>query len=413
MDNETIDFEQVVAKGCGLDVHKETVVATVSGTGIKRETRTFSTFTRSLKELKEWILSLGITHVAMESTGIYWKPVFNILEGSGLTILIVNARHIKYVPGHKTDKKDSAWIAKLLLAGLLKGSFVPPVEIRQLRDMTRYRRKLEGAITAEKNRMIKMLEDSNMKLSSVLSKVHGVSGTRIVDALLEGKTDPVYLASLCHGKVKAEQEDIILALEGNLTEHHKFMIRIIRQDIRQTEALIKELDAEIEKQLLPYAQEISLLSQIPGVGEQTAGELISEIGVDMEVFATDKHISSWAGVSPGNNESAGKKKSGRTTHGNKQVKSLLTESAWAASRTKGTFLSSKYKKLVGKRGKKRAVVAVAHAILVIAYHLIKEKKNFGELGASHVDERKREAQLKYYQKRIEELGAEIPETKSA
>jgi transposase len=308
MDNETIDFEQVVAKGCGLDVHKETVVATVSGTGIKRETRTFSTFTRSLKELKEWILSLGITHVAMESTGIYWKPVFNILEGSGLTILIVNARHIKYVPGHKTDKKDSAWIAKLLLAGLLKGSFVPPVEIRQLRDMTRYRRKLEGAITAEKNRMIKMLEDSNMKLSSVLSKVHGVSGTRIVDALLEGKTDPVYLASLCHGKVKAEQEDIILALEGNLTEHHKFMIRIIRRDIRQTEALIKELDAEIEKQLLPYAQEISLLSQIPGVGEQTAGELISEIGVDMEVFATDKHISSWAGVSPGNNESAGKKK---------------------------------------------------------------------------------------------------------
>ena len=379
MDNETIDFEQVVAKGCGLDVHKETVVATVSGTGIKRETRTFSTFTRSLKELKEWILSLGITHVAMESTGIYWKPVFNILEDSGLTILIVNARHIKYVPGHKTDKKDSAWISKLLLAGLLKGSFVPPVEIRQLRDMTRYRRKLQGAITAEKNRMIKMLEDSNMKLSTVLSKVHGVSGTRIVDALLEGQTDPEYLASLCHGKVKAEQEDIILALEGNLTEHHKFMIRIIRQDIRQTESLIKELDVEIEKQLLPYAQEIALLSQIPGVGEQTAGELISEIGVDMEVFATEKHISSWAGVSPGNNESAGKKKSGRTTHGNKQVKAILTESAWAASRTKDTFLSSKYKKLVGKRGKKRAVVAVAHAILVIAYHLIKEKTNFIEL----------------------------------
>jgi len=413
MDNETIDFEQVVAKGCGLDVHKETVVATVSGIGIKRETRTFSTFTRSLKELKEWILSLGITHVAMESTGIYWKPVFNILEGSGLTILIVNARHIKYVPGHKTDKKDSAWISKLLLAGLLKGSFVPPVEIRQLRDMTRYRRKLEGAITAEKNRMIKMLEDSNMKLSSVLSKVHGVSGTRIIDALLEGQTDPVYLASLCHGKVKAEQKDIILALEGNLTDHHKFMIRIIRQDIRQTEALIKELDAEIEKQLLPYAQEIALLSQIPGVGEQTAGELISEIGVDMEVFATDKHISSWAGVSPGINESAGKKKSGRTTHGSKQVKAILTETAWAASRTKNTFLSSKYKKMVGRRGKKRTIVAVAHAILVIAYHLIKEKKDFVELGANYMDEKKREAQLKYYQKRIEELGAEIPENKSA
>jgi transposase len=366
-----------------------------------------------LKELKEWILSLGITHVAMESTGIYWKPVFNILEDEGLTILIVNARHIKYVPGHKTDKKDSAWIAKLLLAGLLKGSFVPPVEIRKLRDMTRYRRKLEGTVTAEKNRMIKMLEDSNMKLSSVLSKVHGVSGTRIVDALLEGKTDPAYLASLCHGKVKADQADIILSLEGNLTEHHKFMIRIIREDINKTEALIQKLDHEIEKQLLPYANELALLKEIPGVGEQTAGELISEIGVDMEVFATDKHISSWAGVSPGNNESAGKKKSGKTTHGNKQVKAILTESAWGASRTKETFLSSKYRKLVGRRGKKRAIVAVAHTILVIAYHLIKEKKNFVELGAGYVDQKKRDAQLRYYQKRIEELGAEIPENKSA
>ena len=413
MDTQFINFEQVVAKGCGLDVHKETVTATVSGTEIKRETRTFSTFTRSLKEMKEWILSLGITHVAMESTGIYWKPVFNILEDSGLTILIVNARHIKYVPGHKTDKKDSAWIAKLLLAGLLKGSFVPPVEIRQLRDMTRYRRKLEGAVTAEKNRMIKMLEDSNMKLSSVLSKVHGVSGTRIVDALLEGKTDPAYLASLCHGKVKAEREAIIQSLEGNLTEHHKFMIKIIRQDISQTESLIHTLDLEIEKQLLPYANELALLKEIPGVGEQTAGELISEIGVDMEVFATDKHISSWAGVSPGNNESAGKKKSGKTTHGNKQVKAILTESAWGASRTKNTFLGSKYRKLVGKRGKKRAIVAVAHAILVIAYHLIKEKKNFVELGSGYVDQKKRDAQLRYYKKRIEELGAEIPDNKSA
>ncbi len=308
MDTQEILFDQVVAKACGLDVHKDTVVATVSGNGIKSETRTFSTFTRSLILLKEWILSLGITHVAMESTGIYRKPVFNILEDPNLTILIVNARHIKYVPGHKTDKKDSAWIAKLLLAGLLKGSFVPPKEIRQLRDMTRYRRKLEGAITAEKNRMIKMLEDSNIKLSTVLSKVHGVSGTRIVDALLEGITDPVYLASLCHGKVKAEQEDIIMSLEGNLTEHHKFMIKIIRQDIQQTEALIAKLDLEIEKQLLPYATELALLKEIPGVGEQTAGELISEIGVDMDAFATDKHISSWAGVSPGNNESAGKKK---------------------------------------------------------------------------------------------------------
>jgi transposase len=305
---QEVYFEQVVARGCGLDVHKETVVATVSGTGIKKETRTFSTFTRSLTELREWLLSLGVTHVSMESTGIYWKPVFNILEGHGITILIVNARHIKYVPGHKTDKKDSAWICKLLLAGLLKGSFVPPVEIRNLRDMTRYHRKLEGAVTAEKNRMIRLLEDANIKLSTVLSKVHGTSGTKIVDAMLAGETDPEVLLELCHGRIKANREDFKLALEGKLTDHHKFMLRMIKKDIDQTEALINDLDKEIAKQLQPYAEELSLLKQIPGVGEQTAGALIAEIGVNMDVFPDEKHLASWAGMSPGNNESAGKKK---------------------------------------------------------------------------------------------------------
>ena len=305
---EATYFEQVVAKGCGLDVHKETVVATVSGTGIKSETRTFSTFTRSLTELREWILSLGVTHVAMESTGVFWKPVFNILEGYGLTILVVNARHIKYVPGHKTDKKDSAWIAKLLLAGLLKGSFVPPVEIRNLRDMIRYRRKLEGVVTAEKNRSMRILEDANIKLSSVLSKVNGVSGERIVEALLGGETDTGKLANLCHGRVRASKEDIMLALEGKLTDHHKFMLRIIRKDIAKTETLIAELDLEIAKQLEPYIEEMTLLQEVPGIGRLSAAALISEIGVDMDVFPSERHISSWAGVSPGNNESAGKKK---------------------------------------------------------------------------------------------------------
>jgi transposase len=305
---ESTYFEQVVAKGCGLDVHKETVVATVSGTGIKSETRTFSTFTRSLTELREWILSLGVTHVAMESTGVFWKPVFNILEGYGLTILVVNARHIKYVPGHKTDKKDSAWIAKLLLAGLLKGSFVPLVEIRDLRDMIRYRRKLESVVTAEKNRSMRILEDANIKLSSVLSKVNGVSGERIVEALLGGETDTGKLAALCHGRVRASKEDIMLALEGKLTDHHKFMLRIIRKDIAKTENLIAELDLEIAKQLEPYIEEMTLLQEVPGIGRLSAAALISEIGVDMDVFPSERHISSWAGVSPGNNESAGKKK---------------------------------------------------------------------------------------------------------
>ncbi|MCK9617748.1 MAG: IS110 family transposase [Lentimicrobiaceae bacterium] len=301
-------FEQVVAKGCGLDVHKDTVVATVSGTAIKTETRTYSTFTCSLTELREWLLSLGITHVSMESTGVYWKPVFNILEGYGMTILIVNARHIKYVPGHKTDKKDSAWICKLLLAGLLKVSFVPPAEIRNLRDRTRYRRKLEGAITAEKNRMIRILEDANIKLSTVLSKVHGTSGTKIINAMLAGETNPEVLVKLCHWRVKTDREEIKLALEGKLTDHHKFMLRMIKKDIDQTEALINDLDKEIANQLQPYAEELSLIKQIPGVGEQTAGALIAEIGVNMEAFPDEKHLASWAGMSPGNNESAGKKK---------------------------------------------------------------------------------------------------------
>jgi len=406
-------FEQVVAKGCGLDVHKETVVATVSGIAINTETRTFSTFTRSLTELREWLLSLGITHVSMESTGVYWKPVFNILEGHGMTILIVNARHIKYVPGHKTDKKDSAWICKLLLAGLLKGSFVPPMEIRNLRDMTRYRRKLEGAVTAEKNRMIRLLEDANIKLSTVISKVHGTSGTKIINAMLAGETDPEVLVKLCSLHIKTDREQIKLALEGKLTDHHKFMLRMIKKDIDQTEALMSDLDKEIEKQLQPYAEELSLIKQIPGVGEQTAGALIAEIGVDMAVFPDDKHLASWAGMSPGNNESAGKKRSGKTTHGNKSVKVVLTESAWAASRTKNTFLSSKYKRLAGRRGKKRAIVAVGHTILTIAYHLIKERKSFQELGATYIDEKKREGQIRYFHKRLQELGAENPEIKKS
>lgn len=303
-----IIFEEFVSRGCGLDVHQKTVVATVSGEGIKKQTREFSTFTRSLTELKEWLIGLGITHIAMESTGVYWKPVFNILEEGGFTLLVVNARHIKYVPGHKTDKKDSAWICKLLLAGLLKGSFVPPVELRDLRDLTRYRRKVTNQITSEKNRMMKILEDCNIKLSSVLSKVNGVSGTRIVDALLGGESDPEGLVKLVHGRVQSDREDIKLSVEGRLTKHHKRMLAILKKSISQKESIMEELDACITEMLTPYAEEIRLLETIPGVAQKTAGELIAEIGTDMDQFPSDKHLCSWAGMSPGNNESAGKKK---------------------------------------------------------------------------------------------------------
>lgn len=304
---EVIEFEQVVERGCGMDVHKETVVATVAGIGIKQETRTFSTFTNSLKELNEWLKSVGVTHVAMESTGVYWKPVFNILEAD-FEIMLVNARHVKNVPGHKTDKRDSRWLTKLLLSGLLKGSFIPPVEIRELRDLFRYKRKLTAQISAEKNRLQKILEDANIKLSTVVSDTFGVSATRIIEALIGGEENIAELVKLCHGKLKPKEGEMKEALVGKLTGHHKFMMRTIKKSIANIEGIIEEVERQIDEQTKAYEVEIELLQTIPGVGKETAVGIIAEIGVEMEVFPNEQHLASWAGISPGNNESAGKKK---------------------------------------------------------------------------------------------------------
>ena len=318
---QEITFEEVVERGCGLDVHKKEIVATVSGTGIESETRTFQSTTRSLTELKEWLLALGVTHVAMESTGVYWKPVMNILEPGGFSIMVVNARHIKYVPGHKTDKKDSAWICKLLRAGLLKGSFVPGRNQRDLRDLTRYRRKLVQQQAAEHNRMIRIFEDANLKLSSVFSNIRGKMCTRVIDAVIAGETDPQKLADLCtHRRLKATREEIALAVEGCFTEHHKFMIRAIRTSIANIEAEIDNLDKEIERRMKPFEAQITQLCEIPGMDVTSANELLAEIGVDMEVFPTAEHLTSWAGLAPGNNESAGKKKAHTPTTATKPQK---------------------------------------------------------------------------------------------
>lgn len=304
-----VSFEEVVARGCGLDVHKKEIVATVSGTDIKKETRTFQSTTKSLTELKDWLLELGVTHVAMESTGVYWKPVMNVLEPGGFTILVVNARHIKYVPGHKTDKKDSAWICKLLRAGLLKGSFIPCRFQRDLRDLTRYRRKLVQQQSAEHNRMLRIFEDANLKLSSVFSDIRGKTCTKVIDAVLSGVTDPETLASMCtHRRLKASHEEIALAVEGHFTEHHLFMIRAIRKSIANIEKEIDELDMEIGRRMQPMEAQIQALCEIPGMNTKSVRELLAEIGVDMEVFPTAEHLTSWAGLAPGNNESAGKKK---------------------------------------------------------------------------------------------------------
>ena len=308
MTEEYIEFEQHVERGCGIVVHKETVVITVMGTGIKQETREYRTYTNDLNKAKQWLKELDVTHMAMESTGIYWRPVWNIMEDS-FKILLVNARHIKNVPGHKTDKKDSEWIAKLLLSGLLKGSFIPPEAIRQLRDMVRLEGKYIAEISSDKNRMIKMLEDANIKLSSVLTDVFGVTGSRILYALATGNVTASEMASWCvHHRIKKSQAEIAEALTGRVTPHHRRMLQLIWKSIESKEQLVSEIAVEIDKLSEPYRQQIQLLDSIPGVDKKGAVGIISEIGIDMSSFKDENHLASWAGLSPGNNESAGKKK---------------------------------------------------------------------------------------------------------
>lgn len=302
-----VQFPQLIGVGCGIDVHQNLIVATVRRSDTDFETRSYDGYTSSLTALRDWCKSLGVTHIAMESTGIYWKPVFNILE-EDFEIILVNARHVKNVPGHKTDKKDSAWLSKLLLSGLLKASFIPGEDIRQLRDLVRYRKKVVSQAASEKNRVIKILEDANIKLSSVLSKVDGAVGTRIIDDIIAGKTDPGELSCHYHGKMKASKEDLKKALEGRITKHHQFMLELIKESISDKEKLISKLDEQIDVAARDYSVDIANLQTIPGVGKDSAISIVSEIGCDMGVFASEHHLSSWAGMSPGNNESGGKKK---------------------------------------------------------------------------------------------------------
>ncbi len=410
----TVSFDQVVSRGCGIDVHQKLVVATISGEGLKKETREFGTFTRSLTELKDWLLDNGVTHVAMESTGVYWKPVYHVLEHTSIKVWIVNARHIKYVPGHKTDKRDSAWICKLLLAGLLKPSYIPPRELRELRDLTRYRTKLIQQAASEKNRINRVLEDCNIKLSSVVSSTHGAVATKLIDKLCEGRTitmddiDAVY-----HKRLEASKEELYEACQGLMGEHHVYFLEMIRKNIATTEASIEDLNARIREMLSVYDNVLENLRAIPGLSKKTVEDLVAEIGLDMGAFPTEKHLASWAGMCPGNNESAGKKKSGKTTHGNKQVKSVLAEAAWAATRTKNTFYSARYHRLAARRGKKRALIAVGHSILKSVYHVLGGEEAYRELGATYVDERTEKRRRAYLKKELEKMGYDVQLLKPA
>lgn len=369
-------FPIIIERGCGMDVHKDTVVATIRGTDVEISTQTFNTFSEDLTELICWLQNHGVTHIAMESTGVYWKPVYYMLE-EFFEILLVNARHIKNVPGQKTDKKDSEWIAKLLLSGLLKGSFVPPQQIRELRGLHRHRRKLIGQRTAEKNRLQNVLEDANIKLRSVLSDVFGVSGLAMVHALACGQTDPEKLCQLAKGSLRNKKDMLRKALKGRITAHHRFMLNLILNSISHINNQIALVEAQMDKYLVSMSQQVDLLKSIPGVSTQIAAGILAEIGTDMEHFPSHRHLASWAGICPGNNESAGKMYSSRITHGNKHLKTTLVEAAWVASRSKANpTLAIKHKMLSHRIGRKKATIAIGHKILTAAYHVLRDQQPY-------------------------------------
>lgn len=398
-------FEKVVMRGCGLDVHEKTVVATIDGEGIVRETRTFDTYTSSLNDLRDWLQLHGVTEVAMESTGVYWKPVFNILE-EAFKVTLVNARHLKNVPGRKTDKKDSQWICKLLLAGLLKASFIPEEKVRQLRDLNRYSTKLTQQLASEKNRIQKILEDANIKLSSVVSDTSGAVATKLIDGLIEARVDIKALIDECyHGKMKASKADLLKAITGRVTHHHRFMLTQIKRHIAYLESQIEDIQVEIDRLLEQDQQSVALLTTIPGVSKLTAVKLLAETGTKVEeTFGSTKRLAKWSGICPGNNESGGKKLSGRTTHGNKYLKSILVEAAWAATRTKGTYLRAKYDSMAARKGRKKALLIIGHKILNAVYIILTTQQSYQAYSVEEFEKQRSQTRIKHLQNELKELG---------
>jgi len=402
-------MEVICRRCCGLDVHKKIVVACVliwEEGKLSKEIRTFGTMTFELLTLHDWLLAHKVTHVAMESTGIYWKPIFNLLEGN-FEVLLVNAAHIKNVPGRKTDVKDCEWIANLLCHGLVKGSFIPPAPIRDLRDLTRYRKSLTDERVREVNRLHKLLESANIKLSSVASNVMGVSGRAMLELLVSGGTDPEVLAELARGKLRKKLPLLREALKGRFRPHHGFLLGQILSHLDYLDEAIEQLSQEVQKQIPPFSKQIDLLKTIPGVEQRIAEGIVAEIGIDMSRFPTHRHLASWAGVCPGNNESAGKHKSGKTRRGDRWLFRVLLEGAWAVTRTEDTYLNSFYHRLVPRRGKKKAVVALVHSMIVIIYHVLKEEVPYHELGTNYFDQVNVTHIKNHHIRRLESLGFKV------
>jgi transposase len=402
---------QVVHEHCaGLDVHKKSIYACVLSLdkeGKKyREIRSFGAVTAELLRLADWLKQHGVTHVAMEATGVYWRPVWAVLEGQ-FELMLVNPHHVKAMPGRKTDAKDCEWLADLLQHGLVRGSFVPPTEIQDLRDLTRYRVELTQSQNRVSNRIQKVLEQANIKLSSVASDTLGVSGQLMIEAIIAGEDNAERLADLAKRKLRQRIPDLEIALSGRVRDHHRFMLKEHLDEWKTLSSRIRRIEEEIDRCIVPFEHAVTLWQTIPGINRVTACALAAEIGVNMDQFPSPQHLASWAGVCPGHNESAGKRMSGTIRDGNRWLRRALCQASWAASRKKNSYLSAQFKRIAARRGVKRALIALAHAILIIVYMMLKTSKSYHELGGDYLEQINKEQLQNYLVRRLQRLGLTV------
>ena len=401
-------MEVLYPRCAGLDVHKETVVASVRcvSAPTAREVRTFGTTTSALLALSDWLESHGCTHVAMEATGVYWKPVWHLLEGR-FELVLANAQHIRNVPGRKTDVNDAMWIADLLAHGLIRSSFVPPAPIQELRDLTRTRKQLVREIAQHSMRIQKVLEDANIKLASVLSDILGQSGRAMLAAIIAGEADPERLADLAQGTARKKRAALIEALRGHVTPHHRTMLKLHLDLIAALEAALRDVDAAVGKALAPISYTADLLKTMPGVSDIAAHVIVAEIGADMTRFPTAGHLVSWAGLCPRNDESAGKRRSTRVRKSGTWLKTTLVSAAWAAARKKDSYLRSQFLRLKARRGPKKAILAVAASMLTAAYHMLRDGVEYQDLGPGHFERRDTAKAINRLVRRLQDLGCEV------